>query len=87
MTPVAGERFAGLACTSSACKVIEAEPDEVVLVAAHGWDVVGAMRAGLRGARIARSECWLVPIVPAPDVTGEDLEDVAKKVLARLVRR
>jgi 2-haloacid dehalogenase len=65
-----------------AVKRVRAEPAEIVLVAAHGWDVMGAMRGGLRGAWVARSERWLVPIVPEPDVRGEDLEDVASKLIA-----
>jgi hypothetical protein len=43
---------------------------------------MGAMRAGLRGAWVARSERWLVPVVPEPDVRGEDLEDVVRKLIA-----
>jgi 2-haloacid dehalogenase len=58
------------------------QPDDIVLVAAHGWDVMGAMRAGLRGAWVARSERWLVPVVPEPDVRGEDLEEVVGKIVA-----
>lgn len=58
-------------------------PAEIVLVAGHGWDVMGAMRAGLRGAWVARSERWLVPIVPEPDVRGEDLDDVAGGIVRR----
>lgn len=60
---------------------LEVDPAQIVLVAAHGWDVMGAMRAGLRGAWIARGERWLVPIVPAPDATGDDLEDVAGEIV------
>ena len=56
------------------------EPAEACLVAAHAWDVTGAMRAGLRGAWVARGERWLVPMVPEPDVRGDDLEDVARKI-------
>ena len=67
-----------------AAQRLGAEPAEIVLVAAHGWDVMGATRAGLRGAWVARGERWLVPIVPAPEVMGEDLEDVAKKIVAGL---
>jgi 2-haloacid dehalogenase len=59
------------------------EPHEVALVAAHAWDVMGAMRAGLRGAWLARSERWWVPVAPEPDVRGEDLRDVASKLAAR----
>jgi 2-haloacid dehalogenase len=66
---------------------VGAQADEVVLVAAHGWDVMGAMRAGLRGAWVARSERWLVPIVPEPDVRGEDLDDVARSIIARWSQR
>lgn len=61
---------------------VKAEPEEIILVAAHGWDVMGAMRAGLRGAWVAHSEHWLVPVVPEPDVRGENLEDVAAKIIA-----
>jgi 2-haloacid dehalogenase len=61
---------------------VNAEPEEIVLVAAHGWDVMGAMRAGLRGAWVARTERWLVPVVPDPDLRGEDLKDVAGKIIA-----
>jgi 2-haloacid dehalogenase len=56
---------------------------EIALIAAHGWDVMGAMRVGLRGAWVARSERWLVPVLPEPDVRGEDLVDVARKIVAR----
>jgi 2-haloacid dehalogenase len=62
---------------------LDVKPDEVCLVAAHAWDVAGAMRAGLRGAWVARSERWLVPLVPYPDVRGDDLEDVASSIAAR----
>jgi 2-haloacid dehalogenase len=61
---------------------VRAQPAEIVLVAAHAWDVMGAMRAGLRGAWVARSERWLIPIVPEPDVQGVDLEDAAAKIIA-----
>ena len=69
-----------------AVETVGAEPADIVLVAAHGWDVMGAMRAGLRGAWVARSERWLVPIVPEPDVRGEDLDDVAAGIVSRAPR-
>lgn len=53
------------------------------LVAAHAWDVAGAIRAGLRGAWVARGERWLVPIVPEPDVRGADLIEVARLLAGR----
>ena len=62
---------------------LPAEPREVALVAAHAWDVMGAISAGLRGAWVARGEGWLVPVVPRPDVEGKDLHDVAAQLAAR----
>jgi 2-haloacid dehalogenase len=65
-----------------AAERLGADAEAIVLVAAHGWDVMGAMRAAMRGAWVARSERWLVPIVPEPDVRGENLDDVAGKIVA-----
>jgi 2-haloacid dehalogenase len=62
---------------------LNVDPGEIALIAAHGWDVMGAMRVGLRGAWVARSERWLVPVLPEPDVRGDELVDVAGKIVAR----
>jgi 2-haloacid dehalogenase len=51
-------------------------PAEVCLIAAHDWDVMGAMRAGMRGGWIARAERWLEPIDPDPDLQGEGLSAI-----------
>jgi 2-haloacid dehalogenase len=67
----------------NAAATLDVEPAEICLVAAHAWDVTGAMRAGLRGAWAAHAERWLVPVVPEPDVCGDDLSDVAAKLVAR----
>ncbi|QIN80630.1 haloacid dehalogenase type II [Rubrobacter marinus] len=52
------------------------------LVAAHGWDVVGAMRAGCAAAFVARPGKALFPIAPPPDVVGADLREVADGIIA-----
>jgi 2-haloacid dehalogenase len=51
--------------------------DEVCLVAAHWWDVLGAKRAGLRTGFVARG-ATLPSVVPEPDVRGAELRDVAR---------
>lgn len=61
---------------------LEVPADEVCLVAAHAWDLIGAKRQQLRTPWIARAERWFVPVVPAPDIWREDLRDVAKKIAA-----
>lgn len=58
------------------------EPDEALLVSAHGWDVAGAVRAGLKAAFIARPGQCLYPLVPPPTYLGKTLKEVAKRIAA-----
>lgn len=51
------------------------------LVAAHAWDVTGALRAGCTGAFVARPGMVLDPTGEAPDVVGRDLTEVADRLL------
>lgn len=53
------------------------------LVAAHGWDILGAMRAGCAAAFIKRPGEALFPLTPPPDIQGTDLLDVARQIIAR----
>ncbi len=52
---------------------------EVVMVAAHWWDVLGASRAGMRTAWVARKEKVLMPGVEV-DWQGADLAATAAAV-------
>jgi 2-haloacid dehalogenase len=51
------------------------------MVAAHGWDIAGAMRAGLRGAFVARPGQAPDPFA-LPEITEPDLLAVARAILA-----
>lgn len=51
------------------------------LVAAHDWDVFGALRAGCAGAYIARWGKPYHPLYEKPDVMGGDLREVTDKIL------
>jgi 2-haloacid dehalogenase len=55
---------------------------EVRLVAAHFWDVTGALRAGCAAAFVARPGQVLDPNAERPDVVGRDLHDVAERIVA-----
>lgn len=55
---------------------------EVRLVAAHAWDVAGAVRAGCKAAFVARPGMVLDPMYEPPDVVGRDLREVADKIIA-----
>lgn len=57
------------------------ETKDLRLVAAHAWDIVGAMQAGCAGAFVARPGKVLFPLVPPPDITGPDLTTVAQRIL------
>lgn len=56
---------------------------EVRLIAAHAWDVSGAIAAGALAAFVARPGAVLSPLSPAPDIVGKDLEEVASALIAR----
>ena len=47
------------------------------MVASHGWDLLGAHRAGMRTGWVRRNERVPFATDPAPDVEGEGLLEVA----------
>jgi 2-haloacid dehalogenase len=64
-----------------AAESLGVEVGQVRLVAAHAWDVVGAMRAGCAAAFVARPGMVLNPLADPPDVVGSDLREVADQIL------
>jgi 2-haloacid dehalogenase len=64
-----------------AAESLGVEVGQVRLVAAHAWDVVGAMRAGCAAAFVARPGMVLNPLAACPDVVGADLREVAAQIL------
>ena len=65
-----------------AAQTLGVDPSNIRMVAAHDWDIAGAMRAGMAGAFIARPGMVLGPLQALPDIIGEDLREVAEKILA-----
>ncbi|MEO8633615.1 MAG: haloacid dehalogenase type II [Chloroflexota bacterium] len=55
----------------------------VRLIAAHAWDVAGAMRAGCAAAFVARPGALWNPLLEKPDVWGRDLLEIADQIIAR----
>jgi 2-haloacid dehalogenase len=55
--------------------------DQVRLVAAHAWDVAGALQAGCAAAFVARPGMILNPLFERPDVVGSDLREVTDGIL------
>ncbi len=56
---------------------------EVRLVAAHSWDVSGALAAGCQAAFVARPGMVLSPIGRQPDIVGAGLDAVIDQIIAR----
>jgi 2-haloacid dehalogenase len=50
---------------------------EVCMVATHGWDLLGAHRAGMRTAWVRHKERVRYPTHPAADFEGDSLAEVA----------
>lgn len=51
-------------------------PAMMTMVAAHDWDIAGAMAVGCRGAFIMRPGMVRNPLFPPPDIAGPDLDRV-----------
>ncbi|HYW92805.1 MAG TPA: haloacid dehalogenase type II [Gammaproteobacteria bacterium] len=54
---------------------------DVRMVAAHVWDIEGAMAAGCAGAYVCRSGVPFNPLAPQPDVIAPDLESAAERIV------
>jgi 2-haloacid dehalogenase len=62
---------------------LDVKPEDLRLVAAHAWDVTGAVSAGCAAAFVARPGMVLDPVGKHPDVVGADLSEVAEAIIAK----
>ena len=56
-------------------------PAEALLVAAYGWDVAGALAAGLGAAFLARPGQTLYPLAPLPTYQAPTLTALAEQLV------
>ena len=54
---------------------------DLLLVAAHDWDVAGALRAGWAAAFVSRPGMVLGPLSEQPGIVGQDLRQVIDQIL------
>lgn len=66
------------AAYAHAVESLDLPPEDIVFVAAHGWDVSGAKHAGMRTAWISRGESALNGMIAEPDVRADDLLEAAQ---------
>ncbi|MBA2336485.1 MAG: haloacid dehalogenase type II [Acidimicrobiia bacterium] len=65
----------------AAAEALGVEIGAIRHVAAHAWDVTGAMRAGAAAAFVARPGMVLDPLAPEPEIVGADLSEVADRII------
>ncbi len=59
----------------------QCEPGNAVLVAAHAWDIHGAMAAGLKGVWVRRQDTDYHPLMGRPDGIAYTLVDAVNQAL------
>jgi 2-haloacid dehalogenase len=64
-----------------AAQELAVQPSNLRLIAAHAWDVLGALRAGCRAAFVARPGKALYPMADRPDIVGATVTAVADQVI------
>jgi 2-haloacid dehalogenase len=64
-------------------KELAANPSQMLLVACHTWDTLGAVAAGWQAALIKRVGNNVLGVGPQPQIVGNDLDDVADQLIAR----
>jgi 2-haloacid dehalogenase len=65
----------------------DVDTTDVRLVAAHSWDVSGALAAGCKAAFVARPGMVISPIGRQPDIVGADIAEVVEQILAGEIDR
>jgi 2-haloacid dehalogenase len=66
-----------------AATCLEGAPNSLLMVAAHSWDIAGAIQAGWNGAFVARPGQILDSLTPKPAFIAPDLVDLARQILER----
>lgn len=64
-----------------AAREFNVDISEVVLVAAHSWDIAGAKLAGMQAALVRRNGITYDPSFPAPDFVGSNIDEVVQNIL------
>lgn len=65
-----------------AARKMNATPEECMLIAAHGWDVAGAIWSGWRAAFVGRPGQQQFPLAPRTELEAPDLIKMADLLIA-----
>ncbi|AFC26297.1 haloacid dehalogenase type II [Saprospira grandis] len=64
-----------------AARKMGVQPQDCMLIAAHGWDIAGAIWANWRTAFISRAGAQLFPLAPAPELNEANLDKIANQLI------
>lgn len=64
-----------------ASRSMNVDKEDCMLIAAHGWDIAGALNAGWRGAFIHRPGKQLYPLAPLPEMNEPNLKEITDKLI------
>src|SRR6266481_5840218 len=64
---------------TGAARELGVGPSDIRMVAAHAWDVQGAMRAGCAAAFVERPGAVWNPLLERPDIVGTDIGEIAER--------
>lgn len=59
------------------------DPADIVMVAAHDWDIAGAMAVGCQGVFVARPGAMYSTAFAEPTIIATDIGDAAAQIVAR----
>ena len=65
----------------TAARILRSEPQEIMMVAAHSFDIMGARACGFRGALVNRSQLPFEETRYQPDITVDDFNQLASRLL------
>lgn len=65
-----------------AARKMGVEKSECMLIAAHGWDIAGALWANWRGAFVSRPGAQLYPLAEKPEINEPNLKLIAEKLIS-----
>jgi 2-haloacid dehalogenase len=67
----------------AAAQHMDTSTSEMVIIAAHDWDIAGAMAAGLDGVFIQRQGQTYSPAFPQPTLSAPHLDAAARAIIAK----
>jgi 2-haloacid dehalogenase len=65
-------------------KELNVNPSEMIMVAAHPWDLMGAKAVGCEVAFVERPGTSWFHVLPKPEISGPTLADIATQLISRI---